>query len=355
MSGTSIDGVDAVLADFDTTPLRTRAHAHIAFDPVLRLSLTTLQRKSADELHRAALAANALMDVCAEAVDAVLREAAVSPSEVAAIGVHGQTIRHRPELGYTLQLANPARLAERTGLTVVADFRSRDVAAGGQGAPLVPAFHAAVFAGDDRHRAIINLGGIANITDLPPRGVVRGFDTGPGNTLMDGWVERHSGERFDRDGAWARRGSVIEPLLSALAADPYFTLPPPKSTGRDRFNVDWLTPHLDSAYAPEDVQRTLARLTAVTIADALRVYCPSATEVVLCGGGALNSVLVRDLEALLAPRSVQLSTTLGIPVDHVEALAFAWLAREALGMRPGNLPAVTGARGARVLGAIYPA
>ncbi len=355
MSGTSIDGVDAVLADFNAAPLSTRAHAHIAFDPALRHSLTTLQRESADELHRAALAANALMDVCAEAVDAVLRDAAVSASEVAAIGVHGQTIRHRPELGYTLQLANPARLAERTGLPVVADFRSRDVAAGGQGAPLVPAFHAAVFARDDRHRAIVNLGGIANITDLPPRGVVRGFDTGPGNTLMDGWVERHTGERLDRDGAWARRGSVIEPLLSALVADPYFALPPPKSTGRDRFNLDWLTPHLGSGYAPEDVQRTLARLTAITIAEALHAYCTSATEVVLCGGGALNSVLVQDLEMLLAPRSVPLSTTLGVPVDHVEALAFAWLAREALARRPGNLPAVTGARGTRVLGAIYPA
>jgi anhydro-N-acetylmuramic acid kinase len=172
---------------------------------------------------------------------------------------------------------------------------------------------------------------------------------------MDGWVERHTGERFDRHGAWARRGSVIEPLLSVLAADPYFALPPPKSTGRDRFNLDWLTPHLHSGYAPEDVQRTLARLSAVTIAEALRTYCTSATEVVLCGGGALNSMLVQDLETLLAPRSVPLSTTLGVPLDHVEALAFAWLAREALARRPGNLPAVTGARGTRVLGAIYPA
>jgi len=355
MSGTSIDGVDAVLADFSTTPLRTRAHAHIDFDLALRLSLTTLQRESADELNRAALAANALMDVCAEAVSTVLREAAVSASDVAAIGVHGQTIRHRPDLGYTLQLANPARLAERTGVTVVADFRSRDVAAGGQGAPLVPAFHAAIFARDDRHRAIVNLGGIANITDLPPRGVVRGFDTGPGNTLMDTWVELHTGERFDRDGAWAARGSVIEPLLAALAADAYFALPPPKSTGRDRFNAQWLNPHLDPGYAPESVQRTLARLTALTIAEALRAHCASAAEVVLCGGGALNPVLVRDLQSLLAPRSVQPSAALGMPVDQVEALAFGWLARETLARRPGNLPAVTGARGARVLGAIYPA
>src|SRR5258708_102983 len=279
MSGTSIDGVDAVLADFSTTPLRTRAHAHIDSDSALRLSLTTLQRKSADELNRAALAANALMDVCADAVDAVLREAAVSASDVAAIGLHGQTIRHRPELGYTAQLANPARLAEATGITVVADFRSRDIAAGGQGAPLVPALHAALFALTDRHRVVVNLGGIANVTDLPPSGAVRGFDTGPGNTLLDAWCERHTGAPFDRDGAWAATGRLDAQLLGALKADAYFAHRPPKSTGRDRFHLQWLAAHLAPRRptpAPADVQRTLPALTAQTIADAIARHCGGA-------------------------------------------------------------------------------
>ncbi|MEP6941396.1 MAG: anhydro-N-acetylmuramic acid kinase [Betaproteobacteria bacterium] len=355
MSGTSIDGVDAVLADFEASPLRALAHAHVAFDDTLRSALTALQREGPDELHRAALAANALMDVCARAVDAVLHAASVTKAQVAAVGVHGQTVRHRPELGYTLQLANPARLAERTGLTVVADFRSRDVAAGGQGAPLVPAFHAALFAMPDRHRVIANLGGIANVTDLPPRGVVRGFDTGPGNTLIDAWSERHTGERFDRDGAWAAGGAIIAPLIDALASAAYFDRAPPKSTGRDQFDLAWVERAMRGAHPARDVARTLTRLAALTLARAIAAHCAGATEVVLCGGGARNATLVGDIAELIAPRSVVLSSSLGMPVDQVEAMAFAWLAREALAGRPGNLPAVTGASGPRVLGAIYPA
>jgi len=359
MSGTSIDGVDAVLADFETVPLRTLSHVHVAFDDSLRGALSALQRAGADELDRAALAANALMDVCATAVDEALRAAAVDKARVAAVGVHGQTVRHRPERGYTLQLANPARLAERTGITVVADFRSRDVAAGGQGAPLVPAFHAALFRMQDRHRVIVNLGGIANVTDLPPQGLgegmVRGFDTGPGNTLIDAWAERHTGERFDRDGAWAAHGAIIAPLIDALAADPYFDRPPPKSTGRDQFDLAWVERGLRGSHAARDVARTLTRLTALTLSRAIAAHCANASEVVLCGGGARNATLVADIAELVAPRQVTLSSALGMPVDQVEAMAFAWLAREALAGRPGNLPAVTGARGPRILGAIYPA
>ncbi len=320
-----------------------------------RNSLTTLQQKSDDELERAALAANALMDVCAHAVAQVLSVAGVAAAQVAAAGVHGQTIRHRPDLGYTWQLANPARLAEATGLMVVADFRSRDVAAGGQGAPLAPAFHAAVFGARDKHRVVVNIGGIANATDLPPGGPVRGFDTGPGSTLLDAWAEQHTGQRFDRDGAWAARGEVIAGLLDALESDAYFALPPPKSTGRDHFNPGWLQPHLRDSYAPGDVQRTLTMLTARTIAAAIAAHCAGASEILVCGGGARNATLMRDIEQRLAPRSVRSTAALGVPVDQVEALAFAWLAREALAGRPGNLAAVTGARGPRVLGAIYPA
>jgi anhydro-N-acetylmuramic acid kinase len=357
MSGTSVDGVDAVLADLSVSP-RSIAAAHVAFSPVLRTELNALQRSGEDELHRSALAANALMDCCAAAVAAVIAQAGIASDDVAAIGVHGQTVRHRPELGYTTQLANPARLAEATGITVVADFRNRDLAAGGQGAPLVPALHAALFASGDRHRVVVNLGGIANVTDLPPTGPVRGFDTGPGNALLDAWCERHTGAPFDRDGVWAATGRLNTPLLDALKADAYFARSPPKSTGRDQFHLPWLERHLAPlrpAPGPPDVQRTLLALTAQTIADAIAAHCSGAEEVLICGGGANSAGLRAELEAAVAPRRMATTATLGIPVGAVEALAFAWLAREALGGRASSLPGVTGARGPRVLGAIYPA
>src|SRR5207237_2664079 len=228
MSGTSVDGVDAVVADFSVEPWRAMARAHVAFAPELRNELNALQRSGADEVHRASLAANALMDCCATAAAAVLSAAHCRACDVAAIGLHGQTLRHRPDLGYTTQLANPARLAESAGATVVAAFRSRDVAAGGQGAPLAPAFHAALFGKADRHRAVVNIGGIANVTDLPSDGAVRGFDIGPGNTLLDAWCERNTGAAYDRDGAWGAGGKVVEPLLQTLSEEPYFALKPPK-------------------------------------------------------------------------------------------------------------------------------
>jgi anhydro-N-acetylmuramic acid kinase len=356
MSGTSVDGVDAVLADFDAPAPRALARAHVAFPESLRAELQALQRSGGDEIHRAALAANALMECCAVAVGAVLAQARLAPGAIAAIGLHGQTVRHRPDLGYTTQLANPALLAELTGISVVADFRSRDVAAGGQGAPLVPVLHAALFTAPDRHRAVVNLGGIANLTDLPPGGPIRGFDTGPGNTLLDAWCERHTGRPFDRDGAWGSEGHLLAALLAAFKADPYFALAPPKSTGRDRFHLEWLERHLAQLPAPPraaDVQRTLMALTAQTIADALAVHCGEVTEVLACGGGANNPALMRALEAALRPRRLASTATLGVAVQDVEGLAFAWLAREALAGHAAGLPAVTGARGPRPLGAIY--
>lgn len=356
MSGTSVDGVDAALADFSVAPLRSLAQAHVAFPESLRAELQALQRSGADEIHRAAIAANALMDCCAAVVGEVLAQAALAPEAISAIGLHGQTVRHRPEQGYTIQLANPARLAEVTGITVVADFRSRDVAAGGQGAPLAPALHAALFTAADRHRAVVNLGGIANMTDLPPGGPVRGFDTGPGNTLLDTWCARHTGMLFDRDGAWGSTGHVHAGLLAAFKADAYFALPPPKSTGRDRFHEAWLERNLALLQAPlrpEDVQRTLMALTAESVTDAISEHCAAVTEVLACGGGANNTALMGALEIALRPRRLASTATLGVPVQEVEALAFAWLAREALAGRAAGLPTVTGARGARVLGAIY--
>jgi anhydro-N-acetylmuramic acid kinase len=358
MSGTSLDGVDAIVADFaprSGKPCETLGAAHIAYPAMLRDELLALQQPGNNELARAGAAANMLAELYSEAIARALAEAKIAPEDVKAAGVHGQTLRHRPDRGFTVQLNNPARVAEKARMVVVADFRSRDVAAGGQGAPLVPAFHAALFARRDRHRVIVNIGGIANITDLPPGGVVRGFDTGPGNVLCDLWCARNRGATFDAQGAWAATGKANATLLDKLLADPFFSAPPPKSTHRDTFNLQWLEERLagldDEA---ENVQATLVALTARTIADAIRAYAPDADEILVCGRGSNNATLIHALAGELAPRKLRSTLDEGVPVEHVEPLAFAWLARETLAGRAGNLPAVTGAKGKRVLGAIYP-
>lgn len=351
MSGTSLDGVDAVLADFDAPRPRILASSHVAFEPALRAELLALNAAGDNELERAALAGNALARHYARAIADLDARA---HGEVRAIGCHGQTVRHRPDRGYTLQIGNAALLAELTGLAVVADFRSRDLAAGGQGAPLAPAFHAAVFASADEDRAVLNLGGIANVSRLPRSGVVIGFDTGPANCLMDLWASRHLGRPRDEDGAWAAGGTMDASLLGRLLAEPYFAAPPPKSTGRDLFNAGWLQSKLRGGEDPRAVQATLLELTARTIADAVSRHGAGARRVIACGGGARNGALMRRLAALLAPSVVESSAAHGVEPGQVEAAAFAWLAREALAGRPGNLPAVTGAHGGRVLGAVYP-
>jgi anhydro-N-acetylmuramic acid kinase len=358
MSGTSLDGVDAVLTDFADDRPRLEGHLHRSFAPELRAELLRLQAPSDDELHRAAVAAQHLARTYAALIEDLLLHVGAEPSQVRAVGVHGQTIRHRPEAGYTLQLNAPALIAELTGIDVVADFRSRDLAAGGQGAPLVPAFHAAVFAAAVP-RAVVNIGGMANLTGLPPRdadAAVIGFDCGPGNVLLDAWIAEHLGEPLDRDGRWAAAGQPDQALLHDLLADPYFALPPPKSTGRELFNLDWLRRRLHGRLLdPRDVQATLVELTARSAAEAITAYFAHAEEVVVCGGGAYNPTLMNRITAACAPRPVLSSTTLGIAPEHVEAMAFAWLARAFTQRQPGNLPAVTGARGGRVLGGLYPA
>ncbi|MGH8629996.1 MAG: anhydro-N-acetylmuramic acid kinase, partial [Burkholderiales bacterium] len=310
---------------------------------------------TADELHEAALLSGALSRAYAQCANALLTEAGVAAVDVRAIGCHGQTVRHRPEAGYTLQLVDGALLAELTGIRVVCDLRSRDIAAGGQGAPLVPAFHAAVFADAGRHRVIANIGGIANLTDLPRDGAVRGFDTGPGNVLLDAWAEQHLGTPHDEDGCWAGGGHVLPKLLQNLLGHPFFSRRPPKSTGREEFNPQWLRNKVSGSDRPADVQATLVELTAMSLAQALRAYCSSAEEVYVCGGGAHNAALMAALRRNLADLPVHTTDKLGISADWVEASAFAWLAQRALLAQPGNLPAVTGAKGPRVLGAIYPA
>jgi anhydro-N-acetylmuramic acid kinase len=332
--------------------------------------LLALNTPSWNELHRAALAGNTIAASYAEVVGELLRQSGkrgISAKDVSAIGAHGQTVRHQPQrstdtpagAGYTLQLNNPALLAELTGIDVVADLRSRDVAAGGQGAPLVPAFHRQVFSQTNATVAVLNLGGIANLSVLPadPSAPVLGFDCGPGNALMDAWCQRHTGQAFDASGAWAAGGQLLPDLLQRLRDDPYFSLPPPKSTGRDLFSLRWMEEKLKgfANAQPQDVQNTLTEFTASACADCVKSYAKDSKELIVCGGGAFNVRLLQRLQAGLPFLTVSTSEMHGLPPLEVEAAAFAWLARQTMQRQPGNLPSATGAAGPRILGAIYPA
>lgn len=371
MSGTSLDGVDGVIAAFPGAPAQhpvaTLASAYMPFSASLRAELMALQTPGQNEIEREALVANTLASHYAACVERLLADAGLRPDQIRAIGVHGQTIRHRPELGFTRQANNPSLLAELTGIDVIADFRSRDIAAGGQGAPLVPAFHQAVFADPAQTRVVVNIGGIANIsvlhsktTDHQSRDVI-GFDTGPGNVLMDLWIKRHHGKDYDENGLWAASGEPSPALLEAMRKEEYFAAVPPKSTGRDLFHEAWLARYLSGSprLAPADVQATLANLTATTIADAIARHAQDVKTVYVCGGGAYNPYLMQQLAHALQRQhlatAVQSTEALGIAPNHVEAVAFAWLAMRFDQRLPGNLPLVTGASNFKVLGALYPA
>lgn len=364
MSGTSLDGIDAVLAKIGPNGEASALDAVSAsFSPELRKALFELQSPGPNELHREKQAGNALVLAYAEAVNQLLHKTNLQASDIAAIGAHGQTIRHQPHLGemaYTHQTLNPALLAEKTGIDVIADFRSRDMAAGGHGAPLVPAFHAQQFA-EDKNLAILNIGGIANFTLLPKDRKVTGFDCGPGNMLMDAWVHKHQGHTFDENGKWALQGKVNDALLAKMLADPFFKKTPPKSTGRDDFHLDWLQEKMGvENYPSEDVQATLLHLTAHSALEALARHAPQTEKLIICGGGAKNNSLV-NLFAVKAknffkhPLEITTSDSSGIDPQLVEGLVFAWLAWAHKEKRPANLPAVTGAKGPRILGACYPA
>ncbi|HET9113481.1 MAG TPA: anhydro-N-acetylmuramic acid kinase [Burkholderiales bacterium] len=354
MSGTSLDGVDAAMVAFDDTyPAGKLIDRHYAgYTDSLRLRLLALHDSGTDELHRSATIANELSDCYADASNVLLERNGVRPL---AIACHGQTIRHRPECGYSIQLVNPARLAERTGITVIADFRNRDIAAGGHGAPLVPAFHSAAFHHPSIDRAIVNIGGIANLTNLPAYGTVTGFDCGPGNLLLDAWCLRHTGQPYDADGFWSASGKAIPALLARLLQHPYFNQAAPKSAGREQFSLSWLDSQVGGKEAAADVQATLVELTATSIADAIESHCHTAAEIFICGGGAHNSRLLSSIGARLPGKSIKLTDELGINADWVEAHAFAWLGNQTLHNLPGNCMAVTGAAHPCTLGAIYPA
>ncbi|OHX19514.1 anhydro-N-acetylmuramic acid kinase [Chromobacterium sphagni] len=358
MSGTSLDGVDAVLVRFDAAGRPTLLADHaIPYPDEVKAEVLALQPCGDNELDRSSRLANRLAEIYASAARELLESADHHPADIHAIACHGQTIRHAPHAGYTIQLGNMSRLAELAGIDVIADFRSRDVAAGGHGAPLVPAFQRGVFSSPDERRVILNIGGISNLARLHPGREAIGFDCGPGNMLMDAWSLRHTGRPYDDDGRWAASGQADQALLQSMLAEPYLQAPPPKSTGRDLFDDNWLARQLATqaeAPAPADVQATLLALSARSIADAILRHCPGNQAVYVCGGGARNGALLAELGRLLAGQRIAPIEALGLPAQSIEAIAFAWLGWCFNQRRAGNLPAVTGAAGPRILGVLHP-
>ncbi|MEN2396237.1 anhydro-N-acetylmuramic acid kinase [Pseudomonas halotolerans] len=356
MSGTSLDGLDIALIELNPA-IKLIATHYTPMPAALRSEMLELCSSGPDEIARSAIAQQSWVRLAAQGVRTLLDEQKLKPEDIRAIGSHGQTIRHEPARGFTVQIGNPALLSELTGIAVVSDFRSRDVAAGGQGAPLVPAFHEALFEERIGNRAVLNIGGFSNLSLIESEKPVAGFDCGPGNVLLDAWIHLQRGEHFDRDGLWAASGKVEPALLKALLGDPFFVTQGPKSTGREVFNLSWLTQHLSHlpVFAPEDVQATLLELTALTIVQSLQNAQTDTQELLVCGGGAHNRSLMKRLADLLPNTQVSSTATYGVDPDWVEAMAFAWLAHCCLEGIAANRPSVTGARGSRILGAIYPA
>lgn len=356
MSGSSLDGLDFALVEQDDRP-RLLGTYYIPMPDDLRAELLGLCSSGPDELARAGIAEQKWVRLAAQGVLALLDQQKVLAGEIRAIGSHGQTIRHEPARGFTVQIGNPALLAELTGITVVSDFRKRDIAAGGQGAPLVPAFHEALFDDNKDYRAVLNVGGFSNLSLIEIDKPVSGFDSGPGNVLLDAWIQAQRGLSYDKDGAWGESGTVNADLLKSMLSDQFFQTKGPKSTGREVFNLGWVHHHMFQlpTLKPEDVQATLLEVTALTITESLQSAQAQTKELLVCGGGAHNKALMKRLAALLPNTKVSSTAEFGVDPDWVEAMAFAWLAHCALESVPANRPSVTGAEGLRVLGAIYPA
>ncbi|ROL96127.1 anhydro-N-acetylmuramic acid kinase [Pseudomonas protegens] len=355
MSGTSLDGLDIALIE-QSPAIRLIATHYIPMPETLRAELLSLCASGPDEIARSAMAQQHWVKLAAQGIHSLLQQQQLQAQDIRAIGSHGQTVRHEPSRGFTVQIGNPALLTELTGITVISDFRSRDVAAGGQGAPLVPAFHEALFEQRSGKRAVLNVGGFSNLSLIETAKPVAGFDCGPGNVLLDAWIQTQRAETFDRNGQWAASGQLDQTLLKTLLSDTFFATQGPKSTGREVFNLQWLNQHLAQhpAIPAENVQATLLELTALTIVDSLQAAQVGTQELLVCGGGAHNGTLMRRLSALLPGTQVNSTAVYGVDPDWVEAMAFAWLAHCCLEGIAANRPSVTGARGPRVLGAIYP-
>ena len=357
MSGTSADGIDATLIEIDKQTITVRGHLDTPHPPALKRSILALCQPGHNEIDQMGQLDQQLGKAFAEAANQLLTQEGLKPEQITAIGSHGQTIRHRPlyDHPFTLQVADPNQIAQLTGITTVADFRRRDMAAGGQGAPLAPAFHEAAFLSNNEKRLIINIGGISNISDLRGTQLAQGFDTGPGNSLMDGWIEKHLGHTYDQNGQWASGGEVDQRLLDRLMSHDYLAKPPPKSTGREDFHMEWLEQQLadeNRTIAPQDVQATLLEFTCQTLAQHIQQHTPTADAIYICGGGAFNGTLMKRLEQV-CQLPTQSTATLGIPPDQVEGAAFGWLAHQTLNHAKGNCPAVTGANQAVILGGVY--
>ena len=354
MSGTSADGIDAALVDFSDTHPQLLATHYTKFTPEIRRYILDLCQPGDNEINRLGELDAELGKEFAITANTLLKQNQLNKEQVCAIGSHGQTIRHHPKRNFTLQIGDPNIIASETGITTVADFRRRDIALGGQGAPLVPAFHAAIFRSPTVNRIVVNIGGMANITLLPADDSqpIHGFDTGPGNTLLDAWIEKHLHEPRDTDGNWARQGQIDNDLLQALLKDPFFSLKAPKSTGREYFNLEWLEKQLPTSIKPIDVQATLVELTAQSIIAAIKQYCSSG-EIILCGGGAHNTFLMEQLRKAGSHYSIESTQKFGISPDWIEAMAFAWLAKQTLAKQSGNIKTVTGAKEASILGGVY--
>jgi len=373
MSGTSMDAIDAALVSIDNDKIETLAHHSNEIPSNLKQQLSELCASGENEIERSGYLDVVVAELIAKTVNTLVKNENLQPQDIAAIGSHGQTIRHQPNTPkpFSLQIGNPSIIAHNTGITTIADFRMADIAAGGQGAPLVPAFHQAAFQSKESFRAIINIGGIANITLLYPDqttpiqntqqdkllkaiGPVKGYDLGPGNTLMDQWILHHQNKPFDVDGKWARSGEIIPSLLNKLLADDFIKKAPPKSSGREYFNLLWLKRHTEASLEAKDVQRTLTEFTAQVIANTLQQETSDQPcDVFLCGGGVKNAFLKERITSLLPSYRISSTCTLGIDAQLVEATAFAWLAKQTLNQLPGNIKAVTGANHRKILGGIY--
>lgn len=355
MSGTSLDGLDICLTTIDND-IQLLDSCYLEFPPALRQELLSLCQPADNELVRMSVAEQQWAQLAAQGIHTILKRQKLTPKQIRATGSHGQTIRHHPELGFSVQIGAPALLAELTDIPVVTHFRQRDLAAAGQGAPLVPAFHQWLFEKLGHPSAILNIGGFSNISFVTPGQPVTGFDCGPGNVLLDAWISRHKGTSYDKDGDWARSGRLCQSLLERLLQADYFKVQGPKSTGRELFNLAWLDQQLQSIQcSPVDVQATLTELTAVAIQQSILTTPHAPQLLAVCGGGARNLYLLERLALLLPTMQVTTTNQLGVPADWMEAMAFAWLAHCCLENIPANRPEVTGAHGPRVLGAIYPA